>query len=611
MRRLRPRGDDGVYAILYALLVVVLLGMSAIVVDLSSLRADRRDSRNAADVASLAAVADLGIGPWTPRAACNSAWTYLWTSLNLTAPPASTNPCNGFQVSYATCPSGPITPLPTSAAYKGISVTFTWPIPSTSNLLLNPDGETANTPSRGYNVAFDGSAGGCDRFGVHIARSRTFGLAAGLGVASGRSAAESVARKTTNPGSDEFTYPLVVLDETTCTALSVGGTGANLLVTSGGSAFPNVAGRIAVDSNGTTSCGGQASILNVNGNTFIQTQDAVNVTSDPTLRGAIEVFGPSGLPAKTTAPGTAVPCNPGPAPLNTPCVGQTLARPSRVTRSPFDLAFKVPIDQLGAALSPVISTTGGWYALTGGACNANFTGTAALGSQYFVNCPAESNTWKLTKTWSFPSGSTVIVNGDLVLGSQGGNTGCFATNVDVAWSVANLCAGTFKPLSTTLTAAGVVQVRGAVDAQGAGNLILPGTFFNMIGRTGLNNPEFNGTSFSNIFWTAPYYANKVAAKNACDAAPTGMPAPQCFRNLAYWTETNAQNTIQGGASLTLEGTFFLGRAPLKVGGTGAISVTKSQFVARTIVSGGNKLLTFTPDPERTTGVPTYGVTLIR
>jgi hypothetical protein len=48
-----------------------------------------------------------------------------------------------------------------------------------------------------------------------------------------------------------------------------------------------------------------------------------------------------------------------------------------------------------------------------------------------------------------------------------------------------------------------------------------------------------------------------------------------------------------------------------VGGNGAVAVTKSQFVAKTITSGGNKLLTFTPDPERTTGVPTFGVVLIR
>lgn len=598
----RARSDEGAYAVLYALLVVVLLGMAALAVDISALRADKRDSRTAADTASLAGAADLGIGPWTPRAACETAWTYVWANLSIGAP--SSSPCGAFDALVPSCPSS--LPPVRSPEYKGIVIEFTWPVTLSSPLMAKPDGLASGT--RTSDPSFDGSTPGCDRLGVAILRKRTLGLASGFGISSGVTTAASVARKTTNPGSDEFTYPLVVLDPHGCAVLGVGGTNANLLVTNGGAAYPSVAGRIAVDSDGAArSCNRNDSILEVNGNTWIQALNAVNASSDPTLKGLIEIYGPAGLPMNATAAGTTVPCSQSVPPTTTPCVAQTIARKAPVTRAPFDLAFKQAVDQLATSLNPVGTSTAGWYVITGSACNAAFTGTAALGSQYFINCPAENANFKLVNTWAFPSGATVLVNGDLTLASGG----CFATNVAITWNVSRLCSGLDVPASDTLTSSGIVQVRGNVDAQGGGSLVLPGTFFNMVARAGLSDPSFIGTSFSNILWTAPYYADKQAAKAACSAASSGAPAPECFRNLAYWTETTSLNTIQGGASLVLEGTFFLGEAPLRVGGNGAVSVTKSQFVARTIRSGGTKLLTFTPDPERTTGVPTFGVALVR
>jgi hypothetical protein len=151
-----------------------------------------------------------------------------------------------------------------------------------------------------------------------------------------------------------------------------------------------------------------------------------------------------------------------------------------------------------------------------------------------------------------------------------------------------------------------------VDAQGSGALLLPGTFLDLVGSSSNANPSINGTSFTTVFWTAPYFADKTAAKTACAGSATApVPANQCFRNLALWTETTTANVIKGGASLTLEGTFFLGEADLSAGGNGDVFVTKSQFIARKITNGGTKQLRFVPDPERTTGAPKYGVALIR
>ncbi len=54
-----PRGDDGVIAVYFALLMVVLVGLASIVVDLGVAYANRRQMQNAADAASLAATQKL------------------------------------------------------------------------------------------------------------------------------------------------------------------------------------------------------------------------------------------------------------------------------------------------------------------------------------------------------------------------------------------------------------------------------------------------------------------------------------------------------------------------------------------------------------------------
>ena len=123
-----------------------------------------------------------------------------------------------------------------------------------------------------------------------------------------------------------------------------------------------------------------------------------------------------GLIASGVKPGDRVglmPCTPttSPSPTNTPCVGRVVHRIERVTRAPFDQKFKPRVDQLAASFGTVQTTKSGgvwsitsnstgltWYLITGNACNQNFTGTAALGTNYFVNCPAEGN-WSLSNTW--------------------------------------------------------------------------------------------------------------------------------------------------------------------------------------------------------------------
>ena len=62
MRRMKScRGDDGTTAVIVACLTVALLGMGAVVIDISALHAERRELQNGADAAALALAADCGL----------------------------------------------------------------------------------------------------------------------------------------------------------------------------------------------------------------------------------------------------------------------------------------------------------------------------------------------------------------------------------------------------------------------------------------------------------------------------------------------------------------------------------------------------------------------
>ena len=67
LQRALEQKDRGAYAILYAVLLTVMVGMAALVLDLANLRLDRRTNRAAADSAAIAAAAELGQAASSPR----------------------------------------------------------------------------------------------------------------------------------------------------------------------------------------------------------------------------------------------------------------------------------------------------------------------------------------------------------------------------------------------------------------------------------------------------------------------------------------------------------------------------------------------------------------
>lgn len=165
----RCRGEDGVFLILWALLLTALLTMVAIVIDLGALRADRRKDRAAADAAVTAGANDLlPLVPFVPRQldaqkACITAWEYAMRNLGESkphpCPPPPAAPCDRTstpaKITYGTITDG------------GYAVTVISPVPD-GDALMDADAVGGDIPQAVS--AIDGNA--CDRIGIEISYTR-------------------------------------------------------------------------------------------------------------------------------------------------------------------------------------------------------------------------------------------------------------------------------------------------------------------------------------------------------------------------------------------------------------------------------------------------------
>lgn len=229
MRRLR--GDDGAYAILYGITIVLFIAFAGIVVDISSARADRRVNRLAADSAALAAVTNLRSDGVNGYAACQKAAAYLNDNIPRFSV-AAASVCTPFSsISPATCPAS-VVPFPpfVSGDYR---VTMTWPVPDNSPLLENPDVRPGNVPQV-LDVDFDGTEP-CQRFGVSVARDRSFVFGPAVGGPSGiTTQVSSVARAAPEGDSGEAAVALILLERHGCNVLSLPNTGPTVIVQGNG-----------------------------------------------------------------------------------------------------------------------------------------------------------------------------------------------------------------------------------------------------------------------------------------------------------------------------------------------------------------------------------------
>jgi Flp pilus assembly protein TadG len=616
-RLARSRDEEGAYAILYALLVIVLVGVTALVIDISALREDRRQDRSAADAAAVAGAnwLDTSSGNANPYQACMDAWSYLVTDLPATAP--VDNKCTRFPTSVGTCPSVPV-PYAAVSANPQFSVVITWPVPDNSTLLTTPDVRPASASDvqQSLDTDVDG-VDPCSRIGVDVSLSRTPFLAGGaFGVGATTTEVTSVARGVSNPGPADVIAALNVLEPNTCEAIQTGGK-ASIHVLAVGT-HPGV---IAVES-----AGHETGLTCPNSNPYVIDQAKVGNTTS-----SIFADGPNG-PGQGQILAYAM----NPSPVGNVPQAYSPVGPSLLSPTPTPLAERLgprPITDIfdcknsrgckktathyltnlqavfgGSgtpqpyAASPVPYGTLGFTTLPGTAvpgfqCND--------GPQDKTFIPAGN--WYINCSTLNVSGQLVIAGGNVV--TAGGITiqgGCFAMNVPLA--NASSCptvvgAGTSDASTNPAPATeSILYLRaGSFIKNSQAALYMPRTF------TYLANGAISfGAGSGTLLWTNPDHS---------PTEPTTCLDATCeetrFGKLALWSESSSTDLLGGQTSLGLRGIMFTPNATFNYQGQPTQNQTAAQVWANKLVVSGQSALVLAPDPADSVPRPISSAVLIR
>jgi hypothetical protein len=594
-----------VFAILYALLVIVILGVAATVVDLALMREGRATLRSAADSAAVAGASALNpIDPsrTDPRQACLKAWAYLANAIPELGAPGTT--CNSFPTAPSALCNDTTAAIAATKATAEYEVRITWPVKAASSLMTQPDVRPGSV-SQAADVTFDG-ANPCDRVGVEVSRSTRTVFASALGVGRTTVGSASVGRAVQQGESKDVIAALNILEPSKCAALTTSGQGSVEV-----DGVDDQAGFIAVESSGTgggPACNGQGATIEAASNAlnFIR---ADGPQGDGT--GLIQSFAlnpsPKGNPVKAFNSGPILPtptmlaerygakpvldifncsgasCAPG----GSTWISQLVAMyggagaPTHVwPSSPQATDFKTLTSDLvsgftcngTASTPPIIVPPGNWY----------------------VDCPSG---FKVSGLVVFQGGH-VVTSGPVELGSS---SACLAINVPVTTSTCPTADTAPDPDTTSPapTSDSILYIRsGRLYKVSQAQLYLPRTFtYLQDGYT-----DLAGGSGA-LLMTTPLADESSCTTDAC--------RNQHFRRLVLWSEGTSEHAIGGQSSLVLRGVLFTPNAPSTFTGQAGQQQADAQFWTRTLEVKGQGTLVMAADPEASIARPLLGVSLIR
>lgn len=582
-RRLAPsRSDDerGAVLVLAALTMVVLLIVTAIVIDLGYARGGAGFDQSSADLAALAGGDALAERDYVE--ACQNIVSYI--NSNTRAAFSSAGLCAGF--AGTVCSGGSaaqVTPTATSGRYD-VSIRF--PV---------PDAEIADATFGAGRI--DGLP--CERMRVVIT-SRQPSFFGGIAGAS----EYSVTRTATIRGGDSQTRlvpSLWLLDPVGCTVLSVQG---GSQVTAGdvsNPADPNP-GVITLDSDGSAGCSATKPTLDAGGSgTEIR---AVPLTGGRNQRGEISLV---------ALPFNAISCDGSVACKQSQVVsGQVSPQPipaeERATRAPVDWLWNcqetypnylsVPIEGCPATderepyIDQLIAAVGGPNTLPDASyqrwsdfhsCNA---ASVEVSGNWWVDCPTPGGLSIGNNTVVTFKNGNVVFEGGIKLNGNG------VLNVNTANTTANLPVACVPP-GTSAPCVGSASDRAAF-------------IYVRDGDWSMGSGTFRGDN--TMVYLSPDSEVKSTAGSLPDwTAPTEGP----FAGLALWAESPAAFNVSGGAGVRLQGTFFTPFAELSLSGGGNWGQQNAQFISYRLVVSGGSILTMAPDPTTAANLPPPQATLIR
>ncbi len=623
-RRALEQRDRGAYAILYAVLITVMVGIAALVLDLANLRLDRRANRAAADSAAIAAAAELGQAASSPRDACEKAVHYAEANLGITNPGANTCAATfpAAEAAVATaCAAGtklvaedvPSYPPGSTPDRDIFRIEVNWPVPDGDPLMTDPDRENSTAIVQGIS-ARDGKP--CARMGVEVIQRGQFVFAGIFGFSGQTTSSHSVGLSGVGETGD-VAAPLVVLDRSSCDALVVGGGGSVVVAADPGGAF---GGTITIDSDGSggdVGCNGGKTVISAPSN-----NNHLWALDSPTGQKAqIQVFAPAFTAQAPSPPGLAydpsdvIGCTGG---------GPTIAdmggagvcpiatsRNNRVTDAPWVNRYNCTqataddchheggfpavgpydfVDQWVDYVGTVESTLpAGWTPLSGSGCTVS-------GDQHFADVYADCDTLHVD--------GTMAVTGQLIARGNVVVKGCLLINYD---SDFGQCGTLPAPVITPGPDGKNIYIGGDLSSIGSDSTMMIGqAFVYLAGR--LDWSATHGL----VSWTAPY-----GTQNTCHpAASSGEPpSPACFEDLGMWSPYAASDTsphvLGGGADIRVDGTLFMPAGKFEFTGGTVNTQDNAQFVAKRLGLHGNGTLTMVPNIERSTSIPGSGGSLIR
>lgn len=619
----RVRSEDGIFLVLWSVLVIGLMTMVAIVLDLSALRADRREQRAAADAAVTAGAHVLATQGGAN--ACAVTWEYATTNLGV---PSGGAPC----VAFPPCTGAPWSVTGTSGGY---TITIAHPVLD-GDALLDAD---AVGPDFAVNLHPDADGVACDRIGVNISSTRQPIFARVIGASGNTTSAHSVARVAPGGPGDE-PASLVLLERNACRAVRTDGVNTRLIV----AAANGAAGRIQADSRADGSCPGGTRVVEGTAGSSgpsILAQHLRDAGGAIVKQARIQIFAKLfGDPkAHTDWPTTVGEPDPigykqiGRTPVDARYLENVRALETEATTAvtsaaPFgaSVTYVNVTDPAPTGLgltctidtpTPITSGTRFWFNCPGGLTVRNLTIDVA-DAEVVINGPlnVESTGFAITdarKVWvrgkttgnkrGIDLGAPFVVNNDNLATCAGRSAGAVGTMFlkEGTLEAANPAARVqwcqmFVYLRGDATTTAASALPAAVTPPPA--LPPPPGDYGSIGT-------INVTGGAAIDWTAPNELTELPT--------TAQLASHKFEDFALWTEAHQQSNLNGGGGLTLGGIYFLPNAdPFRISGNSGQSIeVDAQFYVRRLEVRGGSVLRMVPDPSNQVPIPTNVVALIR
>lgn len=557
------KSDKGSSIFMLAISLFLLIGASAVAVDIAAVWLDRSTDQKVTDAAAAAGAIEAFYGGG--RSACVTALSYL--AVNTSDLDSSDLDLSRCTTDFsATCNPGEAL-IDLSAGRYSIDVVY--PVPDGDDLM------TTRTVGRHPQALHPEDGDQCERLGVKMTSTRNSLFAQVLGFAESTTTVHTVARHFEDTERPPFN--LLVLDRTGCASIRVNGGGQIIAEPvfdpDTGQLAPSL---IAADTNG-AGCNNVQGIINVDGGGSTIRADGPagcdNGVSPYTYQGLPAEQGCGRIQVFTETTGI---CEPkacvfgggGNAPNPVPT---TLGR--RHTRETADHKFNCFPDYTNPP-----GTTWAADALTG---NQSIDGCLEGGAPHIYNLinfvgengePAGFVRWTDLPGASCNQGSDIVVNENVVV-----NCSNFGVGANVTINGAVVFNRNVQMTSDAQLTVNPPAERPWVFFRG-GRLKKTGSAqlaFNnaMVFMSKGSEVDFTGGS-GTLTWTAPVDGD--------------------FDTLALWSEATGAQTWSGQADLVLKGIFFMPRGEVKYSGSSAQAQTEAQWIAWTLDVGGGAVLRLSP-----------------